>query len=119
MLKRAFKYELKPTERQRRFFCQTFGCSRFVYNTMLDKKISAYQSDKTSLSYNDLSAELTTLKSEKTFLKDVPSQALQQSLKRLGFSIQTFLQGKERVSKIPQERSKAIFPHTGRLRCGL
>lgn len=109
MLKRAFKYELKPTERQRRFFCQTFGCSRFVYNTMLDKKISAYQSDKTSLSYNDLSAELTTLKSEKTFLKDVPSQALQQSLKDLDSAYKRFFKEKKGFPKFHKKGQKQSF----------
>ena len=40
---RAIKYELNPTNTQKMLIKQTCGCCRKVYNTMLDRKISAYK----------------------------------------------------------------------------
>lgn len=44
-MKRAFKYELKPTMNQQQLLLQHFGCARFVYNWGLDLKIKAYKTD--------------------------------------------------------------------------
>lgn len=46
---RAIKYELKPNKTQQSLIKKTCGCCRLVYNIMLDKKIKAYELDKTKL----------------------------------------------------------------------
>lgn len=43
---KAYKYRLNPTDSQRIFFEKSFGCTRFIYNWALDKRIKAYQNDK-------------------------------------------------------------------------
>ena len=43
------KVRLYPSEEQKTILEKTFGSVRFVYNQMLEKKIKAYEKDKTSL----------------------------------------------------------------------
>ena len=77
---RAIKYELKPNKTQQSLIKQTCGCCRLVYNLMLDRKIKAYELDKTKYSAFDLIKEIPSLKNDKLFLKDVYSPSLQQSI---------------------------------------
>jgi len=75
---RAIKYELRPNSTQRSLISRTCGCCRFVYNNALaftkDNKVSNYT----------LIKRLPQLKAENEWLKEVPSQALQQSIIDLG-----------------------------------
>ena len=87
---RAIKYELNPTKAQKTLIRQTCGCCRKVYNVMLDRKISAYKEDGTSLSSFELINQLPELKKELTYLKDAPSQALQQVIKNLDAAYANF-----------------------------
>ena len=67
---RAIKYELNPTKAQKTLIRQSCGCCRKVYNVMLDRKISAYKEDGTSLSKYELINQLVALNQEFPFLKD-------------------------------------------------
>ena len=87
---RAIKYELKPTNSQKELIKQTCGCCRLVYNTMLDRKISAYKDQGESISVAELMRQLTALKSDKEFLKEVPSQSLQQAIRNLDTAYSNF-----------------------------
>jgi putative transposase len=87
---RAFKYELNPTAEQKVLIKQTCGCCRKVYNTMLDRKITAYKNDKTSISFIELINQIVPLKEEFTYLKEVPSQALQQAVRNMDAAYQNF-----------------------------
>ena len=87
---RAIKYELNPTKAQKTLIKQSCGCCRKVYNTMLDRKISAYKENGKTLSAFELINQLPELKSEFTFLKDAPSQALQQAIKNLDTAYANF-----------------------------
>ena len=87
---RAIKYELNPTKAQKTLIRQSCGCCRKVYNVMLDRKISAYKKDGTSLSKYELINQLVELKKELPFLKDAPSQALQQAIFNLDTAYANF-----------------------------
>ena len=87
---RAIKYELNPTNTQKEQIKQTCGCCRKVYNTMLDRKISAYKESGVTLSAFELINQLPQLKSELTFLKDAPSQSLQQAIRNLDTAYANF-----------------------------
>ena len=75
---RAIKYELRPNATQRSLINRTCGCCRFVYNNALafarENRVSNYV----------LIKRLPQLKTENEWLKEVPSQALQQSIIDLG-----------------------------------
>lgn len=89
-MSRAIKYELNPTNTQKVLIKQTCGCCRKVYNTMLDRRISAYKEDGRTISAIELINQLPQLKSELTYLKDVPSQALQQTIRNLDTAYTNF-----------------------------
>lgn len=79
MLK-AYKYRLYPTEQQKEYFVNCFGCARFIYNQMLSDKINHYKETKQMLKNTP-----AQYKEEFAFLKEVDSLALanaQQNLER-------------------------------------
>lgn len=80
-MEKSYKFRIYPNEKQRVLIAKTFGCARFVYNYYLDKKIKLYEESKQSFGYNACSADLTLLKKETEWLKEVDACALQGSLK--------------------------------------
>jgi len=74
-------------------FAKTFGCVRMVYNYYLEQRITKYRNEKLSISYTQCARDLTKLKKEKTFLHEVDSIALQQSLRHLDTAFQNFFRG--------------------------
>ena len=70
MLK-AYKYRIYPNKEQEEFFAKTFGCCRFVWNKMLEEKLSAYRNRK-------FISQITPAKYKKDFpfLKEADSLAL-------------------------------------------
>ena len=103
---RAIKYELNPTNTQKDAIKQTCGCCRLVYNTMLDRKISAYKENGTTISAVELINQLPKLKSEKEFLKEVPSQALQQAIRNLDTAYTNFF--RKGGSGFPKFKKKGV-----------
>ena len=103
---RAIKYELNPTNTQKVQIKQTCGCCRFVYNTMLDRKISAYKESGTTISTIDLIKQLPELKTEKVFLKEVPSQSLQQAIRNLDTAYTNFF--RKGGSGFPKFKKKGV-----------
>ena len=68
---KAYKYRIYPTTEQQKFFTNSFGCVRFIWNKMLHEKIEHYKTNKTTL--NNTPAQY---KSEFEWLKEVDSLAL-------------------------------------------
>lgn len=92
MANKAYKFRIYPNEEQKIMFAKTFGCVRMIYNRFLDEKIKAYNTDKTSLTYTHCANEMAKLKKDEnfSFLKEVDSIALQQSLRHLDTAFQNF-----------------------------
>lgn len=89
-MERAYKFRFYPNRSQRELISKTFGCSRFVYNYFLSRKIELYKSTGESLNNTQCSRLLTELKSELTWLKEVDKCALQNSLKDLDNAYKKF-----------------------------
>ena len=107
---RAIKYELNPTKTQKTLIKQSCGCCRKVYNVMLDRKISAYQKDGKKVSTYDLMKELVPLKEELPYLKEVPSQALQQAVINMGNAFEQFFKrGDKGFPKFKKKGCKDSF----------
>ena len=66
------------------------GACRFVFNKALDLQQKTYASKKKQLSFAQLCKHLVAWKQEFAWLKESPSQALQQSLKDLDRAYQNF-----------------------------
>lgn len=89
-MEKAYKYRIYPNKKQKEIIVKTFGCCRFVYNTYLAKRIKTYEKDKITFTYNMCSKDLTNLKKELKWLKEVDSTALQSSLKNLDIAYRKF-----------------------------
>ena len=63
-------------KKQKELIAKTFGCCRFVYNYYLDTRIKLYEESKETLTYNKCANDLTQLKKELEWLKEVDSHAL-------------------------------------------
>ena len=89
---RAYKYRLYPNKQQEVLLAKHFGCCRLIYNYALDKKVRAYQTDKTNLSRFDIQADLPNMKKSEEYcwLKDVNSLSLQASLANLDSAFTKF-----------------------------
>jgi len=108
MLK-AFKYRISPTEEQKVLLGKHFGCVRFLYNLALETKSTAYAGNKISLSYGDMSAQLTDLKKDCEWLREVNSQCLQMALRNLDNSFQNFFKGRASYPNFKKKSAKQSF----------
>ena len=81
----AFKYELMPDGQQERQMRRFAGSCRFVFNKALALQKERYELSEKKLGYSGLCKLLTEWKSgaATAWLRDTPSQALQQTLKDL------------------------------------
>lgn len=106
MANKAYKFRIYPNAEQKILFAKTFGCCRFVYNHWLDRKIKQYKNDKTSVTYTTCAKEMAQLKkiSEFSFLQEVDSVSLQQSLRHLDTAFQNFF--RQPKNGFPRFKSK-------------
>ena len=87
---RAYKFRFYPTQEEQEFLNQVFGCCRFVFNHFLQEKQRVFREENRTLSYAECSKKLSELKEERTFLKEVSSVNLQQSLRHLEDAFKKF-----------------------------
>jgi putative transposase len=94
--KRAYQYRFYPTREQQKILARTFGCARFVYNWALRLRSDAYYQEHKRIKYHDTSAALTALKQhpEYSWLNNVASVPLQQSLRHLDSAFRNFFEGR-------------------------
>lgn len=109
MLK-AFKFRIYPNKKQQVLLGRAFGSCRFVFNYYLDRRIKTYEFEQKTFSYTDCAKDLTTLKTEKPWLQEVDSIALQQSLRDLDKAYANFFKGQG----FPKFKSKHNHFHSYR-----
>jgi len=74
MTLKAFKFRLEPNQQQRVLINKTLGCTRFLYNRMLDEKQTKYKSKDKSKCKTEKDYKI-----DFDWLKEVDSIALQQA----------------------------------------
>lgn len=89
---KGYKFRLVPTEEQKVKINKTLGCCRFVYNSMLDRRIKAYQRRGESMSYIDTQNLLPQMKTYLPWLAEVDSQALKYSCRQLNNAYKGFFE---------------------------
>jgi len=105
MLK-SYKYRIYPSDEQKEQLQCFFGVARLVYNLGLETKSNAYDSKQVNLSNYDLIKQLPELRKEYDFIKDCPSQVLQQSLFNLDKAYKNFFKSKGKFPKYKNKYSK-------------
>ena len=107
IIRKAYKFRLKTNQALSRKLAQFAGCSRLVWNKGLAFQKERLNSSQSCLSYAGLTKELTQWKKEEGlfFLKQVHSQALQQSLKNLSQALKEAFD-KTNPKKFPRFKKK-------------
>lgn len=115
---RAYKYRLYPKVAQADLLNKHFGACRFIYNLALETKNYAYESHRKNISSFDLMNQLPELKKDCVWLKEVDSQALQQSIVNLDKAFTSFFKGKTRFPNFKKKTATQSFrsPNGSRIR---
>ena len=109
LAEKAFKYRIYPNEKQIVLLNKTFGCVRFIYNHYLGKRIELYKAEQKTMSYTACSADLTNLKTELEWLREVDKFALQNCLRNLEDAYSNFFREIKKGNKdqgFPKFKSK-------------
>ncbi|MDD1826253.1 transposase [Photobacterium sp. ZSDE20] len=108
MKEKAYKYRIYPTTEQVSLLEQTFGCTRFVYNSILRWRTDAYYNEQVKVNYNKASSRLTELKKDPalSWLNDVSCVPLQQSLRHQQTAFKNFFEGRAQYPTFKKKRSK-------------
>ena len=114
-IKRAYSFRFYPDKQQETLFAQTFGCVRYVYNSLLRYRTNAYYQAQEKVSYLDANAWLTAIKKlpKSTFLNEVSSVPLQQCLRHQQAAFKNFFEGRAKypVFKSKKHRQSAEFTY--------
>lgn len=112
MLK-AYKHRIYPNKAQSELLNKHIGACRFVYNLALEVKNYAYMNQRKSLSCIDLINQLPELRKECEWLKEVDSQALQQSVINLDKAFTGFFKYGAKFPKFKNRLNGTSFrsPH--------
>ncbi|MHA0962791.1 RNA-guided endonuclease InsQ/TnpB family protein [Enterobacter cancerogenus] len=115
-MKRAYKYRFYPTPEQIELLAQTFGCVRFVYNSILRWRTDAYYERQEKIGYPQADKRLTALKAmpEYAFLRDVSAVPLQQAIRHQQDAFKNFFSGRAAYPAFKSKRHKqaATFMNT-------
>lgn len=106
---RSYKYRIYPTEQQTEQINKHFGCCRTVYNLALNIKQEAYRTQNKYLSAIDLCYQLPELKKEFEYFKEIDSQALQASIKKLDVAYKNFFKYGSGFPKYKNKHTKQSF----------
>ena len=101
---KTYKLRIYPTDSQRELIEKTFGSTRYVYNNFLAERKSKYEESKTKISVYEQLKELTNLKKENEWLREIDSCALQACVYNLDDAFKNFFKG----NGYPRFRAKGV-----------
>lgn len=104
----SYKFRLYPTPVQEQQIQLTCGCCRFVWNHYLDRRKLVYEADGHTMNYYECAKDMTEMKKELPWLKEVDATALQSSIRDLDTSFQNFFRRAKNGEKpgYPKFKSK-------------
>lgn len=109
MIFRGFTYPLHPTREQEEKLVQTCGVCRLVWNLALEQRRTHWRNYQArtgnNLNYVTQSRELTELRAEVDFVREVSQVAEQQALKALDEAFRRAFHG---LSGFPQPKRKGV-----------
>ena len=107
----SYKFRIYPSRAQENQILRTFGCCRYVFNRYLAMRKETYEKESKTLNYYDCSADMTALKKNLEWLKEVDSTALQSSLRDLDTAYQNFFHRVKKGEKTGYPRFKSKHDH--------
>lgn len=108
---KIYKYRLLPNKKQEEILARYFGAVRFVYNHFLAERKKQYDKTSKSDNYYAQAKALTNLKKQEEYswLKEVNSQTLQQSLRHLETAYTNFFSGNARFPRFKAKKNGGSF----------
>lgn len=116
-MEKCYKFRIYPNKSQENLIQRTFGCCRYVYNHYLEKRIALYEERKETLNFYGCNKDLTQLKKELQWLKEVDSTALETSLRDLEAAYQNFFRGIKSGKSFGYPEFKSKHEHRKSYRC--
>jgi len=115
---RSYRYKLSPTAEQEATFRRFAGVCRFVYNLALEqreKMWTYYRDNGTPLNFAQQNRELTQLRNEVEWIRELPCSIKTSALIDLDNAFRSFFAGR---AKYPQYRARGVnesfrFPGRG------
>ena len=109
MANKAIKYRIYPNKEQRNLILKTFGCSRFVYNYMLEESIKAHENGEFLCTRNSFNYLLPSLKRELPWLKEVDSKALESANNNLATAFSKFFKKETNFPKFHKKKLSGSY----------
>jgi putative transposase len=108
---KTFEYRIYPNDEQKVLLAKHFGSVRWLYNYALSKKISEFTKTGKTLSVYDLKKDIPLLKQDEStsWLKEINSQSLQQSLFHLDSAYKKFFKKQGGFPKFKNKKSTQSF----------
>ena len=108
---KTYKYRLLPNKEQEEILARYFGTVRFVYNHFLAERKNQYDKTGKSDNYYVQAKTLTNLKKQEEYswIKEVNSQTLQQSLRHLETAYTNFFRGNARFPRFKAKKNGGSF----------
>ncbi len=102
-----------PTKEQEEIINKTFGCVRFVYNSVLRWRMDAYYNDGVSVGYLESSKCIQVLKQDNPWLGEVSFVALQQSVRNQQSAYKNFFDKRAGYPKFKKKKNRQSFRLVG------
>ena len=106
---KGYKFRLEPTEEQEVKINKTLGCCRFIYNSILDRRIKAYRRRGESMSYIDTQNLLPQMKTYLPWLAEADSQALKYSCRQLDNAYKGFFKDGKGFPQFKRKEEKKVI----------
>ena len=106
---KAIKYRIYPSKEQQSLILKTFGCSRFVYNYMLERSIKAHENGDSLYTRNSFNYLLPSLKKEFLWLKEVDSMALESANNNLAAAFSNFFKENTNSPKFHKKKLSGSY----------
>src|ERR1035437_5803246 len=90
-----FKYKLNPTAYQKQKLLQFGGCTRFLWNQLLEENLRYEKLTGEYKNFNDMTKSIIRLKQEHEFLKEAPAQSLQRVARHQEMTINEYKKKKD------------------------
>jgi putative transposase len=100
-VQQAFEYRIYPTRNQSKTIGRFLGSARFVFNHYLDLRKTTYETSGETIGFSACCRDLTVLKSNTGWLREVDKFALQNSLHDLDDAYRNFFRHVKTGGEIP------------------
>ena len=105
--RKVYRFRIDPTAKQEEALARYAGARRFIFNWALQRRKETYAQTGKSISWSELSVELTGLKNKPGFdwLKEIDSQLSQQAIADCKKAFDSFFQNRAGFPKFKKKHS--------------